>query len=468
MNAPRALGRFITLAAAAAMLGTASATTARTLDEVIDDYVAEGMRSNLALQGETASVQQAQATLDQARARYLPELSFEARYTWAHGGRNIDLPVGDLLNPVYSTLNQMLVAQGRPAEFPQVQNESIPFIRPHEQDTRLVARQPLYAPAIAANVAAQRALLGASEQQRVALMRQLKRDIAVAYLNWMKASNTVTIVDSTRELLKENLRVNESLFNNGKVTEDQPLRARAELLDVEQQLQQARNAQTQAQSYVNFLLNRPFDASLEAAEVPNLAPTATDLKQMQQQALQQRPELRQLEKSVQAAQRQIDVAQAASTPSLSLGVDAGIQGADYGFDAEHRFAAASLLLTWKFYAGGGLTAQVDAAKAQARRLAAQHSAAEQQVALQVQQAVDRYRTAWDSLHTAEARAVAARSVFRIASRKRDEGVINQSEFLDARNTLTTAELNLNLTRFSVLTETAELDYTIANGSVPLP
>lgn len=441
----------------------------RALDAVVNDYVSEGMRSNLALQGETAAVEQAQATLDAARARYLPELSASASYSWSRGGRDFNIPIGDLLNPIYSTLNQNLAAQGRPAEFPQVENQSIPFLRAHEQDTRVIARQPLYAPAIGANVAIQRALLGASQQQRIALARQLKRDIAVAYLSWLKARNAVDIVDSTRELLAENLRVNESLFNNGRVTEDQPLRARAELLDVEQQLRQARNIQTQAQSYVNFLLNRPLATTLEDAVVPSqLDATATDLALLQQQAIDQRAELRQLEKSVQAAQSQIDVARAAATPSLAFGVDAGIQGEDYGLDSNHRFATASLLLSWKFYAGGGLTAQVDAAKAQARRAATQRDAAQQQVALQVQQTVDRYRIALESLTIAEARTTAARTAFRIATRKRDEGVISQVEFLDARSAFTTAELNLNVTRFGALIETAELEYTTASGIVPLP
>jgi outer membrane protein TolC len=127
-----------------------------------------------------------------------------------------------------------------------------------------------------------------------------------------------------------------------------------------------------------------------------------------------------------------------------------------------------LLLSWKFYAGGGMRAQVDAANAQARRLGAQRDSAQQQVALQVEQTVDRYRTSIASLGVANARADAARAVFRIASRKRDEGVINQTEFLDARNALTTAELNLNLTRFAVLSEIAELEYSTANGVLPLP
>jgi outer membrane protein len=451
------------------LLFASSLAAAAELQAVIDDYVAEGMRSNLALQSETYAVQQAKATLDVARARYLPELSFNASYTWSNGGRSINFPFGDALNPVYSTLNQMLQSQGQLGTFPQVQNQSVPLLLPHEQDSHLSLRQPLYAPAISAGMRAQQATLDATEQQRIALARQLKRDITVAYLNWLKANNVVEIVSATHALLAENLRVNESLFSNGKVTQDQPLRARAELLEVEQQVQLARNSQQQARSYVNFLLNRPLDSALEESVLPTeLATLGIDLAQSQQQAIAQRAELQQLEKAVVAAQRQADVAHAAAIPTLSLGVDSGIQGVDYGFDSQHRFTSASLQMTWKLFAGGGLNAQVDAANAQARRLATQRDSAQQQIALQVQQAVDRYRTVIASLGVATARADAARAVFRIASRKRDEGAINQTEFLDARTALTTSELNLTLTRFAVLSETAELDYATANSPLPLP
>jgi outer membrane protein TolC len=78
------------------------------------------------------------------------------------------------------------------------------------------------------------------------------------------------------------------------------------------------------------------------------------------------------------------------------------------------------------------------------------------------------RTAADSLATAEARAEAARAGFRIASSKRDLGVINQVIFLDARNALTGAELNLNLTRFELLSRQAELAYATAVKPLPLP
>jgi outer membrane protein TolC len=175
-----------------------------------------------------------------------------------------------------------------------------------------------------------------------------------------------------------------------------------------------------------------------------------------------------LEQNVTAANEQINVARAESWPTLALGVDTGIQGERYGFGSGYNYTSASLLLNWKFYAGGGLVAQVNSAKAQARRLQAQRDNADAQIALQVQQAADRYRTAANSLTIAQARADAARAAFRIAGRKRDEGAINQTEFLDARSTLTSAELNLNVTRYAALIEAAQLEYTTGGGVVSVP
>ncbi len=457
------------LSATLTLLGVSAYAQQRPLQTVLDDYVAEAMRSNLALQSESFAVEQSRAALAAARARFLPELSLSARYTRNQGGREIEFPMGDLLNPVYSTLNSMLVAQGQPAQFPAVANQSFPLLREREQDTHLALRQPLYAPAIAAGMRAQQALLAGSEQQRIAVARQLKRDVVVAYLNWLQANEAVQIADSTLALLRENLRINQSLFNNGKITEDQPLRAQAEFLAIEQQLQQSRDGVTQAQSYVNFLLNRSLDAPLEMAEaVATINTQAVELNQLREQAATQRPELQQLQQGIAAANEQIKVARAEALPTLVLGVDAGIQGENYRFGSDYNYASASLLLNWKFYAGGGLKAQVNGAKAQARRLQTQRESLVQQIGLQVQQAADRYRTAVNSLATAQARETAARSAFRIAGRKRDEGAINQAEFLDARSTLTSAELNLNVTRYAALIEAAQLEYTTAGGVVSVP
>jgi outer membrane protein len=269
-------------------------------------------------------------------------------------------------------------------------------------------------------------------------------------------------------LLNENLRVNDSLHRNGKITQDQVLRARAELLAVTQQSREAQNGARQAQSYLNFLLNRPLDTPLEDADVTaDVSATTRALTELRAAALENRPEIAQMRHAARASEAQVRAARADRWPTLSLGADGGIQGEEYQFGRGSNFATVSLLLNWTFFDGGARRAAVRQAHAAARRTQTDLESLTQLVQLEVQQSLDRLNTSADSLATAEARAEAARAAFRIASRKRDEGAISQVEFIDARSSLTGAELNLNVTRFELLARQAELDYATAAGTLPL-
>jgi len=456
-------------AAALALLAAASWASAadRPVGAVIDDYVARGLQANLSLRSESLALEQRLAELDAARARFFPEVALAARYTRAQGGRQIELPLAQLLNPAYAALNELLVAQGRPAEFGPIPNESFSFIREREQDTRLTLRQPLYVPAVPAALRAQRALYDAAQFERIALARRLKRDVSVGYLVWMQASKATGIVAASRTLLEENLRVNESLFRNGRITQDLVLRARAELLAVDQQLREAGNARDQARSFLNFLLNDPLASELESGEIAaEVAIVARELETLRVAALDARPEISQLDRSVDAAAARVDLARAARRPTLALGIDAGIEGERYEFGSGRNFSTISLLLNWTFFDGGARAAELRGARAQQRQISVQRDELARQVELEVQQTLDALQTSADSQRTAAARAEAARAAFRIASRKRDEGAISQVEFIDARTALTGAELNLNLTRFALLARQAELDYATAAGNLP--
>lgn len=452
---------------------TATSTTAAPAADtdfqtLIEHYVREGLQGNLGLQAQHLEVERATAALNEARARFLPEVTFEARYTRAEGGRVIDFPAGQLLNPAYSTLNEMLIAQGQTPRFPQVADVSIPFLREREQDTRITIRQPLYAPAIPAAVRAQRAMLDATNFNRMAVARALRRDITVAYVNWLQASAAQDIIAASEALLQENLRVNQSLHDNGKLTQDRVLRAQAELLDVQQQLRQARDQQSQARSYFNFLLNRPLQTPIQAAATPSdhLALQGA-LEPLWEHALNRRPELAQIERLRTASAEQSRAARMQLWPTLALGVDAGTQGEEYRFGDGYNFAAASLVFTWKLFDGGADRARHHQARVAERRLVLQQEEIVQQIRLEVQQAFERLMTARDSLTTAQARVDAARAAFRIATRKRDEGVASQVEFIDARTALTAAEMNHNITRFEVLARRAELEYATSAGELPL-
>src|SRR5579871_1755248 len=91
---------------------------------VLDNYLRVGLDSNLALHQRNFDLQRAQLDLRRARSLFYPQAGFSSQYTLANGGRTQEIPVGDLLNGIYSTLNQLTGSN----KLSPVTNQSIPFL----------------------------------------------------------------------------------------------------------------------------------------------------------------------------------------------------------------------------------------------------------------------------------------------------------------------------------------------------
>jgi outer membrane protein len=466
---------FLAVAALAAA-GTAAAEPAQTpapIDEVLTTLVAEAEQANLELAGSEANVAARLAILDQARARFLPAVDFAMRYSQADGGREIDIPVGDLLNPVYATLNSLLEASGQPAPFAPIQNQSIPFLRDEEQQTQVTLVQPVYDARIPAAARVAGAEYDAARQGDAALRSRVRRDVQQAYLRWLGAAETRLILDASIETAEENRRVNESLHRNGKVTRDRVLRAEADLLELEQQRFAVEGAERIARRYVNLLRNAPLETPLPAAAVGDAdvgrlrdrmtaaaGAAARDESALQGAAVERRAELRQFDAGLEATAAAEDVARAAFKPQLLFAVDAGIQDDQFGFAGDEQYVLASLVLRFNLFRGGADQAALREARSRSEQLRAGRALAEQQIRLEVLGALTDFRVAEASLATAAKRVEAADGAFRIISRKRDLGQIPQVEFIDARRELTRAQITRNISRFEALAALAAVEYAV--------
>jgi outer membrane protein TolC len=94
---------------------------ARAQESMLENYIREAFKNNQGLQGQQLQLEKSMYALKEARALFLPNISFGASYSKADGGRTIDLPIGDLFNPVYKSLNQLTNS----SSFPALQNQSI-------------------------------------------------------------------------------------------------------------------------------------------------------------------------------------------------------------------------------------------------------------------------------------------------------------------------------------------------------
>ena len=464
------------VARAAQPSSTPANPAAVTVEAGLQPLLDEALAANLELRAGGSSVEQRIAALDQARARYLPVLDFAARYTVADGGRTIDFPAGDLLNPAYATLDEMLVADGQPPRFPRVRNESIPLLREKEQETKLILEQPLYEPRIRPAVAANNAQLDSAVADLAALRARVVRDTKQAYYTWLATIQGVAVLDATLDAARANLAANESLYRNGRVTRDLVYRAEADVLEIEQSRLAAASRVRIARSYVNLLRNAPLTQPLPEATVDDatvarfrarlvstLEGRRLDASLLEELATGRREELRSLDAAIVAGEAQQDLARAAFKPRLALGAEAGIQGTEYGLGVDEKYVLASLVLRWNAFRGGADKAALREARALTAELRATRDLASQQVRLEVQQALENLEVADASLETAAKRTEAADGAFRITSRKRDLGQINQAEFIDARRAYTDAALNLTRVRAEFLSRLAELEFAVGGS-----
>jgi outer membrane protein TolC len=430
-------------------------------DAALQVYLDQALRANPALAARDADVRASDADLAATRAQQYPQVSLNARYTHADGGRTIDLPVGDLLNPVYDTLNRMLEQQGQPAQFPQIDNQHIAFLRAHEQETKLSLSAPLIAPQLWASIDAKRALAGASRAGREAYARMLVRELKRTYYGAVEAAAAAGILEASEKLLAENVRVSQALVDAGKATRDRVLRAEAEHLDASQQLDAARARTAQARRLLNLLRAQPDDAPLLLP-----VPEALRMPARRQRPPQTRPELRQIDENTLAAQATERAARNAGLPTLGVAADYGIQGTDYRFDDEHDFDTVSLVLSWKLWDAGQRRAEQAQAAAQSDSLRRQRTDLERRLELARRGAEDDLATALRAIDTGVARVAAAAEAFRIAERKRDIASLSQIEFLDAERSLREAKLKLAIARCDALDRAAELE--LASASYDLP
>lgn len=407
---------------------------------VTDALVAEALASNLGLDQSAANVDRRLALLDQARAQYLPQIDLQLRYSEADGGREIEVPALDL---------------------------NFQFLRDREQESYVRLTQPIYDARIAAERRGAQHIYDASRYGLEAYQLRLARDVRQAYYRWLATRESVGVLEATAVLAKENERVNDSLYRNGKVTRDLLLRAEAEHLEITQQLLRARASEDLARRYLNLLCNAPLEREPEAVAVndtdlPRLAvrmPRARGTA-LEELAVNQRAELRELESGVAAAGESEAAARAALKPQLAFAVDAGTQGREWNYADEDPFVLASFIVRFNLFNGGGDRAGVRAARAQIAELAAGRALAEQQIRIEVQEAITDLEVAEASLDTAGRRVEAAEAAYTIVARKRDLGQVSPADYLDAQRALTQARLNGNVTRFQALGALAQVEYAI--------
>ncbi|HES59766.1 MAG TPA: TolC family protein, partial [Caldithrix sp.] len=398
-----------------------------------------------------------------ARGKFLPSISIEGRYSRAGGGRNIEFPVADLMNPVYSAINATRMQAGQqPFDFPILENEVIPFLRKEEHETKIRATQVIFQPALFYNQKIKSDLKSMREYDVSIYKRQLISEIKTAYLNYLKLEQAKRLYVSTMELLKENLRVSAKLVENGKATKEIIYRAQTELSKIEQELEDAQANSTQAQYYFNHLRNRPLQDTIRIEEnLSLLDPGNEDADAYIQSSLANREELKQLKETIEVARHAKGAAGSAFLPGILVVGDYGYQGEEYNLNPDYDYWMVSGILQWNLFNGFQDHSKRQQAKMDEEKANLVLQETEKLLTMQVQKSYDNLQVAAKARITSEERLKAARESFKIINKKYNEGLVSQIEFIDAHNSLISAEIGQIIHKYDYYICAAELERVAA-------
>ena len=422
--------------------------------EVLDAYVTEGLESNLVLKQRNVSLEKATYALKEAKGLFLPTVALQAGYQTADGGRNIPLPIGDLLNPVYRTLNE-LTGLG---SFPEIDNETINFLPRNYYDAHIRTTLPIINTDIRANKQIQEQQLKLSELDVIVYKRELVKDIKVAYFNYLSALRATDVYRSALEVAKEGQRTNQKLVESGKGLPAYVLRSNSEVAEAEAKLTEAEAKARNAQGYFNSLLNRP-----EATEVDTAFDQETALLQAAA-AMQQDPgtgagreELTSLSTAIDIRSTMLKMNRQFAVPKLNAFLDLGSQSEGFRFNGQTRYYLAGLQLEFPIFSGNRNKYKVQQSHLDFENAQLQLAQAEQQLQLANSVAYRNLQSAWKSYQSAKSQLEAAQAYRRLITKGYQAGSNSYIETVDARNQYTAARMALLVNTYQVLSAAASLE-----------
>lgn len=419
----------------------------------LDEYIEIGLKNNLVLQQKNISLEKAMLSLKIANGMFSPSLNLLGNYTNGDGGRSISFPVGDLLNPVYSTLNQLTGSDN----FPQIENVNQNFFPKNFYDVRARASMPILNTDLIYNrkIRADQTLL--QEFEVTIYKRELVRNIKAAYFNYLGAREGVNIYQSALTRAIEGKRVNESLLANGKGLPAYVLRSQSEIENIKAQLVDAERQVENGQLYINFLLNRNPQEEIIATYSPEQDLINASLLMEETLSVQKREELMQLQTLIGLNENILSMNKLYWSPKISGFVDVGAQAENLKYNTNANYYLLGLQLDMPLFAGFNNRHRISQSRLEVKNTELSFKQVNQQLNMSTQVSKNALISTYQNYHSAQKQLEAAQSYQRLIDKGYKEGINTFIEAVDARNQLTSAQLLVTLNQYRVLVAQANLE-----------
>lgn len=424
----------------------------KTSSQDLTTFISEGLSSNTQLQQKQMSEQVALAALNEAKKLKSLNVDFAPTYTLAAGGRSIDVPIGDLLNPVYLTLNDLTASD----RFPQVENAN-ELLNPNNfYDVRFRATYPIINKEIPINKDIKEAEVAIASFQTEQYTHQLIKEISAAYYEVHQSQQVVEIYKNAIELIKEVLRVNRGLLQVGKALPIDVYTAEDDSLQLATQYLNAQIANRNAIAFLNFLTNKPLDRKVLLDDLQDLPAVPIDLVK------NDRPELKELDQLLKIQGNLAKLAKASTGPKLNAFIDAGVQDFDFNIDAQSPYVLAGLTFSFNVYDGGKTKSKIKLAETKIKEVQMIKNAIEESIAIETFTTRQNIDMSMNGYEAAKTRTSISEKRYKQSVRRYIEGTMTYLDVQQLRNNLLTSRLEQNIARFDIYKQVAEYDRVLSN------
>lgn len=414
----------------------------------LDGYIEVGLKNNEVIKQHNFDINKSMWALKEARSLFYPTVSLNGSYTKAEGGRTIDIPIGDMLNPVYSTLNQITNSNA----FPTLENQSVLINPDNFYDAKIHTTMPLLNFEIIYNkrIKAQQTTLQKIELE--IYQRELVKDIKIAYYKYLQSLEGIKIYEDALALVTENQRVNQSLFKNDKINRTAVLRSDNEVVRIAANLETAKQVSNNARAYFNFLLNQKLDTQIMVDEINENVPSA-----LVEGNTENREELKKLDQVKELNENITKLTKSHWFPTLSGFADFGVQDFDFEMNKDSRYYFAGLGLEWNIFSGNKNKYKLKQVEEDNKKISSQIDNIKQQLLLQFQVSQNNIKSALEQFHADKNQKESAKKYNDDITKLYKEGQAIYIELLDAQNQWVNAQLNTNISLYNSWIAFAEME-----------
>lgn len=410
----------------------------------MDTYVQLAIERNPQLKEKQAEEKRKEAAYKHASRFFIPEVQFLTTYTVAAGGRAVNLPLGTLLNGVYAKLNQL---EGMPI-FPIIEDQQFNFLPNNFYDARFRITQPIIRPEIRLNKAIKSEETGIARLQTNQVQRDIKRDVKLAYIQWLQAGEVIKIYDRAIVLLTENKRIAESLVKNGVAIPSSVIRIDADLNQVEAKRNKALTDQANAVTYLNLLVDQPPQTPVTADSLPDIPDLPSNL------SIDNKEEIMMLDNAIRIQSLAQQIEKKTLSPKLSLQVDLGSQNhvPDWG-----GYVLGGLQLDVPIYDGGKAKWKQEEWKAAIESTQAQSEWAKKAYSTQLATEIASLQADIKTYNEYSSLVKSNDRYYQETLKRYKEGLIGYIELLDARSQITQSQLEQNLAKYQAWTRRVNIE-----------